>query len=257
MNFNTFTRYFFYLSLCYHYMNFYYPEKTQVFIMIVTYNCVYLYSKLQILIMKLHNQLVKYEQYNQMIDYLKDNLELINSYISSITTNVEEQVRHDPIIVLDFVINNEIEFSCNKDEFLDEATSKKEVNIVECDFVIINGEENLKKIIKYVDLKLHGSVFQMVPFMYKPILCEFLDEEDKVTKIDFCSNEKSYDFLVVGNCFDKKFLTYFMKKFYDMEVKDKYILKILDHNVNTITLESSDILKLENDGIVKIESDKN
>jgi len=238
-------------------MNFYYPEKTQIYIITVTYNCVYLYSKLQILLVKLHNELVKYEQYNQMIYYLKDNLQLINSYISSIATNVEEQFVDDPIIVLDFVINNQIEFSCNKDEILDEATNKKEVNIVECDFVIINGEDNLKKIIKYVDLKSNGSVFQMVPFMYKPILCQFLDDEDKVIKIEFCSNEKSYDFLVVGNCFDKKFLTYFMKNFYDVEVKDKYILKILDHNVNTITLEGSDILKLENHGIIKIETDKN
>lgn len=254
MNFNTFTRYFFYLSVCYHYMNFYHPEKTEIFIMNLTYNSIYLYSKLQILLFQLHNKLVKYEQYNQIVEYLKDNLEVINAYISSMTTNpTEESVGDEPIIVLDFILNNEIQFSCDKDEFLDQTITKKQVNTAAvCDFVIINCEENLKKIVQYEDLTLDEDVFKMEPFMHKPILCEFLDHEDKVTKIDFCSNDRSYDFLVIGNCFDKKFLTYFMKNFYDVEVKDNYVLKILDHNVNTITLEGSDVLKLENNGIVKI-----
>lgn len=264
MNFNTFTRYFFYLSLCYHYMNFYYPENTQIFIMTLGYNCMYLYSKSQILVFQLHNKLVKYEKYNQMIDYCKENLKIIYNFICCNSINGEEQNNitdscsdnEKSKFVLDFVLNNEIQFSCEKDEFLDEIITKKEVNTAAvCDFVIINCEENLKKIVQYEDLNLDETVFQMEPFMHKPILCEFLDHEDKVTKIDFCSNDKSYDFLVIGNCFDKKFLTYFMKNFYDVEVKDNYVLKILDHNVNTLTLESSDVLKLENDGIVKIEID--
>jgi hypothetical protein len=59
-----------------------------------------------------------------------------------------------------------------------------------------------------------------------------------------------YDFLVVGNCVDKDFLTYFMKKYYDVDVKENYVLKIIDNNANTLIIESSDTLKIDENSLV-------
>jgi hypothetical protein len=100
----------------------------------------------------------------------------------------------------------------------------------------------------------NSSIFKIEPFLYKPLLCEFKndDDDDNVIKIDFSDNNKSYNFLVVGNCFDKTFLTFFMKNYYEVDVKHKYTLKILDNNVNTLLFESSDIVHIENNYISKV-----
>ena len=50
-------------------------------------------------------------------------------------------------------------------------------------FIIIY-EDNLKKIIKHIDFikndfaSDYSSIFQLEPFLYKPLLCEFLNGDD-------------------------------------------------------------------------------
>jgi len=333
MDFNAFTRMFFYLFVCYHYAKYKCPEKTQQFLVCVGYNSIYLYSKLQILfnkkIKEIHEFLMKYEEYQKNIVLLE---KILNDFNLSSSTPVSQSTH---VITLDFISNNEICFNfekqelindylsdffpdqahdddaddddegtdniCEQDEeliaqpkesiltagrkalervllpqyddhdddddeeeienepFDDAETSKtsKDNSIINYDFVIINGEDNLKKIIKHDDLikndfvSEESSIFKLEPFLYKPMLCEFWNGDDSVTKIDFCDNSKFYDFLVVGNCFDKTFLTYFMKKYYDVDVKYNYILKILDNDVDTILFDSYDVIKLDEKCISK------
>jgi len=331
MDFNVFTRMFFYLFVCYHYAKYHYPEKTQQFVIFVCYNSIHLYSKLQILLNKklreTHDILVKYEEYQKWIFFLQKMKAEFNIYVSttilpSQSQSQSQSQRQTNEITMDFILNNEIDFSFEKNEFIrdylddffpcnkenqhddtehsesedeektDEsllslgrkalervllpheiddlhsernntnANTKSDSDvIIDYDFIVINGEDNLKKIINHVDLikndfvSEYSSIFQLEPFLYKPLLCEFLNGDDTTgTKIDFCDNNKFYDFLVVGNCFDKTFLTYFMKKYYDVDVKDNYVLKILDNNVNKLIFESSDILKLDDNCISKIKT---
>jgi hypothetical protein len=247
--------------------------------------------------------------------------EEFNIYVSTtILPSQSQSQRQTNEITMDFILNNEIDFSFEKNEFIrdylddffpgnkdnqdddtehSESEDEKKTDesllslgrkslervllshevddlhsernntnantnsdvIIDYDFIVINGEDNLKKIINHVDLikndfvSEYSSIFQLDPFLYKPLLCEFLNGHDTTaTKIDFCDNNKFYDFLVVGNCFDKTFLTYFMKKYYDVDVKDNYVLKILDNNVNKLIFESSDILKLDDNCISKIKT---
>jgi hypothetical protein len=158
--------------------------------------------------------------------------------------------------------NDDNEEEIESEPFDHEKTSKtsktsKNNSIINYDFVIINGTDNLKKIIKHDDLikndfvSEESSIFKLEPFLYKPLLCEFWNGDDRMIKIDFCDNSKFYDFLVVGNCFDKTFLTYFMKKYYDVDVKYNYILKILDNDVNSILFDRSDVIKLDEKCISK------
>lgn len=280
--FTTFTKYFFYLFVCYHYAKYRYPEKTQEFIIFVGYNSIYFYSKLQIILNKTlingHNYLIKYEKYQELISFLqkmKDEIDIVREHVLlqtffyDLDLNFNANSRSKPKdITLDFVIDNKIELTLDKPEFLNDyltdflpndSTSNKN-GVIDYDFIIINGEEKLKKIIKQLDPfknefetnPENASIFKIEPFLYKPLLCEFINgDDDNVIKIDFSDNNKSYDFLVVGNCFDKTFLTFFMKNYYEVDVKDNYKLKILDSNVNTLLYESTDIVKIENNCISK------
>jgi hypothetical protein len=285
--FNTFTRYFFYLFICYHYAKYHYPEKTQEAVIFVCYNSIYLYSKLQILVNKqiidLHNLLIKYEEYKKVLLFLhktKDNFDLLKERVLSYTAS-SEQIHKSNGVTLDFILNNEVIFTFEKSEFLNDyltdffpkENESKENDIIDYDFVIVNSYENLKNIIKHVDLIKSdfeaetSSIFKTEPFLYKPLLCEFSNQNDdavavhdktddteanpnKPIKIDFCDNNKFYDFLVVGNCFDKSFLTYFMKRYYDIDIKENYVLKIIDNNVNTLIIESTDTLTIGENSLV-------
>ena len=311
INFNTFTNYFFYLFICYHYAKYKYPDKTQEYMITVSYHCIYFYSKLQIILNKLHNTLIQNEKYCQLLSTFKSmnsDIDAIKDHILSYVSNnfglelTPDAPKPRNSVTVDIVADNNIEVTFDKDDFLDHylsifvAKHEKTDTVCECsknetlentqddsgeyanddfmevakedvkehekpgekddapkyDFIIINGEDNLKKIVKNDDLTDISCVFVMEPFLYKPILCEFLDNENNVIKIDFCDNNKMYDYLLVGNCIDKTFLTFFMKKYYDIDIKDNYVLKILDNNVNTIQFESCDIMKLETNGIVKL-----
>jgi len=284
IDFTTFTKYFFYLFVCYHYAKHHYPEKTQDFIIFVGYNSVYFYSKLQIFLNKYlvkgHNYLIQYEKYQQFLSFLqkmKDEVDIVREHVllqstfASFNFNRYSMTKTNHL-TLDFIVDNKIEFTFEKTEFLrdyltdffpndDNETSQSKTKncIIEYDFIIVNGDDNLKKIIKNIDANElesnpeNSPIFKIEPFLYKPLLCEFINGDDKVIKIDFSDNNKFYDFLVVDNCFDKTFLTFFMKKYYEVDVNDNnYILKILDNNVNTLVFESTDVVKIENNCICKI-----
>jgi len=288
ITFNTFTNYFFYLFVCYHYANYHYPEKTQTFLIFIGYNTLYLYSKLQILLNKklseVNKYLIKYKEYQNFVSFLYkisvdfDVLkERVLSYVPSKTNAQSGKNNKLNEVTIDFVLNNEVMFTFEKNEFFnnyltdffpnkkentDEIIEKESTldDSVDYNFIIINGNENLKKIIQDVDLIKNelvsesSSIFKLEPFLYKPLLCEFSNKSDdknnKPIKIDFCDNNKFYDFLVIGNCFDKLFLTYFMKKYYDVDVKENFELKILDNNVNTLIIESSDTLTIDENSLV-------
>jgi len=333
MDFNAFTRMFFYLFICYHYAKYNYPEKTDQFLIYVGYNSIYLYSKLQILLSKklndLHNVLIKCEEYQKIYLFLQNTKDECYKIILSKTFTSDAMCQTNKI-TLDFVLNNEINFSFEKDEFINDYladffpdenaeeveideqsdetifslgkkalekmlfpdeideideeimqdlqkekarakakakakangvinTDSKSDEIIDYDFIVINGQTNFKKIIKHIDsikndfVSEYSMIFQPEPFLFKPLLCEFLNgDDDKTIKIDFCDENKDYNFLVIGNAFDKKFLTYFMKKYYEIDVKEKYLLKILDNNVNTLQFSESDIMKLDENNISKI-----
>jgi len=303
IDFNTFTRFFFYLFVCYQYANYHYPEKTQKAVIFIGYNSLYLYSKLQILLNKnlfeMHNLLNKCEDYQKVLIFfykIRDNFDMLKEIVSTCISlsNSESGVIHRlNEVTLDFVLHNEVIFTFEKSEFFNDyltdffpnnkdnadetdntddtdntdGINKNELTqdeIVDYDFIIINGKDNLKKIIKHVDLIKNefesetSSIFKLEPFLYKPLLCEFSnqndqneDHDDRPIKIDFCDNNKLYDFLVIGNCFDKVFLTYIMKKYYDIDVKENYVLKIIDNNANTLIIDSNvNTLKIDENNLV-------
>ena len=110
IDFNTFTRYFFYLFVCYQYANYHYPEKTQEAVIFICYNSVYLYSKLQIFVNKKliegNNYLIKYEEYKNLLNFLNVMKHRFDMLISSYTSSKQITTHKIDKVTLDFVLNN-------------------------------------------------------------------------------------------------------------------------------------------------------
>ena len=246
MYFTIFTNYFFYFFVVYNYFRYKFPEKTQDFLIFVSYNFIYLYSKLQIILNKnkycneIYNKsTIIYTNLNNIISKHFYKRSIINSDLK-----------------IDFILNNEITKTFDPKEFLNTFYSKETMRCClvpfDYDFVIFNGDNNMKKVTKQIasyDDFIDLQVFDTEPLSYKPILCELIIK-DSIVKINLCDDTKGYNFLVLNNCLDKLFFTYFMKRYYDIDIKEDYVIKILDHNVTTHLSDSSETIKFEKANII-------
>jgi hypothetical protein len=271
MNFSSFTNLFFYLFVVYQYSNYKYPEKTQEYIFIISYNSVYYFSKLQLFFNKIisisHSYLSKYEEYNSFIAKIIElkhqarDLFLLKSHMQCQSENNQ--------IFVDIICSNKLQQTINANDFIENIITKIPVNDfnfynTEFDFLIINGKSNMKKIIRKCDILFEkkqddsfdydgyfNKLFDIQSLSYKPLLCEII-LNDGIIKIEFFNNEKGYNFLVVDNYVDNKFLSYFMEKYYNVKNINDYILKILNNSVEFITFESSHVLKFDINDISKL-----
>jgi hypothetical protein len=148
-----------------------------------------------------------------------------------------------------------------KEEFIDnvKATVNDYLLVDSCDFIIVTDSNNNNKIINrdqisVTNLKSEDSAFyKITPINYKPILFEMIVGAMNI-KISFTSRDNEFNYLVLDNQFDHKFLQYFMKKYYNYDLKDgtEYELKILDDKVETISIGNNDILKITENKLIKI-----
>lgn len=246
MYFTIFTNYFFYFFAVYNYLMYKFPEKTHETLILVSYNFIYCYSKLQII---LNRNKYCNEIYNKSVIIYTNLNNIINqNFYKPSPINLETKV--------DFILSNEVKKSFEPEEFLNTFYSKETTKCCltsfEYDFVIFNGDNNMKKITKQITTEddfIDLQVFDMEPLNYKPILCELIIK-DNIVKIDLCDDTKGYNFLVLNNCLDKLFFIYFMKKYYDFDISEEYTIKILDHTVTTQLFDSSETIKFEKENIV-------
>ena len=69
----------------------------------------------------------------------------------------------------------------------------------------------------------------------KFIFTEITFSNEKI-KINFKTD--TYNYYLVGNVFDKKFIVYFMKRYY-FRIVDNYTIKIIDNDVNTNSFDET------------------
>lgn len=243
MYFTIFTNYFFYFYVIYNYLKYKFPEQTQDILIVISYNFVYLYSKLQIILNKNKNYTDLYNKFQTIYNNFN---KTTNTSCSSPETK----------ITLDFVFDNEIKITFEKQEFLDNFYFNETVkagDIIDYDFIIVNGTNNLKKIITkntFETFEKFETIFEIEPLNYEPILCEVITK-DKVVKINLRDDNKGYNFLILNNCLHSQFFIYFMEKYYEIDITEDYVIKILDDMVNAHLFESSEILKFEKNNIIK------
>jgi hypothetical protein len=214
--------------------------------------------------------LEKNENYNKYIEktieiksFLSDKfMYFINTYFdSNYYSSFKKNDGNKEQIIFDFIIDNKVNFSMFKEELIDnlESTVMDNALLDSCDFIILTDSNNNNKIINkdqinVTNLKSKDSVlYKITPINYKPILFEMIVGAMNI-KISFTSRDNVFNYLVVDNNFDSKFLQYFMKKYYNYDLKDgtEYELKILDDKVETISICNSDILKITENKLIKI-----
>ena len=196
-----------------------FPEELKNFMVSLSYNVIYIYSKVQILFMKYNKKL------NEFIESNPSLLKIKNDFILLIQST---------------------KCSANKLEFI------KNGNLIEnkssdYDFAIysdlkINTICENKKIFQNNQQLTEDYEISNIQFM----LIELLVGEEKTFKITL-KNEK-YNFYVVENMISKDFFTYYLKNIHDDKFdlteesikEDKITIKIIDHDVNKIEFYLTD-----------------
>ena len=79
---------------------------------------------------------------------------------------------------------------------------------------------------------------------------------DKEYKINLKSENERYNYYLVDNIINKKFMIYYLIEFYNEDFSkspDKFILKLIDHNVNSFEIDitdTSNYIQIKKDGYI-------
>jgi hypothetical protein len=206
-----------------------YSEKYNSLITNGGFYLIQLYSKIQILCNKLAAS-------NPTILHLINQI-FNNSHISTYEPDVE------------FILDGHVNFLATKEELLKEGITY--CNKVDYDFIIYSSYDKSNKIV-------NKTIFTTIPcetdFHYLTADIRFVLSEveinDKTIKIDFKTDD--YNYYIVNNVINHKFLEYFLKKYYSREIIEFHEfekpfqdmkLKILDHNVERQEFDLTTALK--------------
>jgi hypothetical protein len=181
-----------------------FPEYFKDFLLVTSYNCIYYFSKLQIILIKVKNQFNKLIDSNESLLKLKNDINKLNFYF------------HDKEL--------------------------KENNVDYCDgynFYIYNYVNNnyVNRAIYYNDNMIPKNEVSDIKFM----LIEF-NIGEKSYKIDLKTDV--FNYYLIGNKFIKDFFIYYIKKHINInetiDDNQKFSLKIIDQNVNNVEIEFTD-----------------
>jgi hypothetical protein len=196
-----------------------FPEELKNFMVSLSYNVIYIYSKAQILFMKYNKKINEFIESNPSLLKIKNDFNLL---IQSTKYRVNK---------LEFIKNgNLIE---NKSTDYDFAIySDLKINTICENKKIFQNNEQLTE-----DYEISNIQFMLI---------ELLVGEKKTFKITL-KNEK-YNFYIVENMLSKDFFTYYLKNIHDDKFdlteesikEDKITIKIIDHDVNKIEFDLTD-----------------
>jgi hypothetical protein len=216
-----------------------YQEKYNSVITNGGFSLIQLYSKIQILCNKLAVS-------NPTI------LHLVNQLF-----NNSHNSMYDPDV--EFVLDGHVNFLGTKEELVKEGI--KHYNDVDYDFIIYSHYDKVEKIVnKTIFTKMPDeSDFQYSTADIRFVLTE-VEINDKIIKVEFKTD--NYNYYIVNNVINHKFLEYFLKKYYQCEIIDFHEfekpfkdmkLKILDHNVEKQEFDFKSVLKINKFDYSKID----
>jgi hypothetical protein len=187
-----------------------YPEQFQRFIIDFSFGCIYLFSRFQIFVVRLNNNLNKFIDENPLLLKIKNNINkiLTKNNNESITLHYENYK---------FCVQNYV-----KDGLI------------------------YKKII--YDENIIPSSFEQCEIKF--MLIEFCIGDKNCNKYKIDLKTSLFDFYLVGNKFTKEFFIFYIKIYLNISDNinndDKCYLKIIDHDINSVCLEFNN----ENDSII-------
>jgi len=216
-----------------------FPEKYNSFVTNGGFSVIQFYSKMQILCNKLAAS-------NPTILHLANRM-FNNSHSSMYEPDVE------------FILDGRVHLLATKAEMLNEGSSFNKEAVF--DFIIYSNYDEVKQLV-------NKTIFTKLPckddFHYSVSDISFMLSEveinDKTIKVDFKTN--NYNYYIVNNVINHKFLEYFLKKYHQREIMDFHEfekpfhdmkLKILDHNIDKQEFDFKHTLKINKNDYSKIE----
>lgn len=216
-----------------------YPEKYNQLLVFASYNLIYLYSRGQLFFIKVNNNMRK------LIEEHSTKYPELSHHLNKILKNDKIEQKN----TVEYIFNGKQIFKDNLDNV--NFTSRP----IEYDFIIITENENKhectyknKRIIKKIEDWDNSFEESNIRFVLTEATMKETDqtdkkdreqeqkeEEDDAIKVEFKTNE--YNFYIVNNVFDEKFMIYFLTTYYTEEFKQvdfklqDISLSILDENV--------------------------
>jgi hypothetical protein len=227
-----------------------YPETYQFIIIYGTHKIIYFVSSIQLLSKKINNFLTPFFR-NKL-----SQIPFINKLFIKDSNNDLNDLND---LNVEFIHNGNVIHLANINEIKNEELTFLNMSFI-FDFMIYSkydvSSEISDKIIFY--RFPNNEEYDYEKSKIKFILSEFIIG-DKCIKIDF--KTESYNYYVINNVFEQRFLKYFIKKYYFDEIKDieniedsldSMILKIIDHNASSETFDEKNILKIDKNNYKKI-----
>ena len=206
-----------------------FPQEFDRFMIIISFNCIYFYSKLQICLFQLNNKLNKIIEGNNTLLKIKNDLD---SLISP---------KRDHLDITEFIKDGK-------------SIIISETSIEKYDFLIrsfISDDKNT--VIKKISFKIEEPNFIFNHSDIRFILMEIKTRENKLYKVDLKTD--TYVYYLVGNIFTKPFFVYYLINYLNIDesiIDDPILsLKIIDHNVDTHEIIFTD----KNQGILLEKND--
>jgi hypothetical protein len=201
-----------------------FPTKFQNFIIGLSYNSIYYFSKLQIFFGKIKRNVDIFIESNPDLLKIKESLETVFSKPTS-----QQVIRY-------FVKNSKLYNLSDK-------------NIAEPDFIILSCLSSdkkcmNKKIIYNTDANMNNIDDILIDERcdINFLLIEFKVGDNQRHKIDL--KTEHYNYYIVGNKFTKEFFIFYLNEYlkFDTDIKDtdKCSLRLIDHDVNNIKLDFTD-----------------
>ena len=218
-----------------------FPAEFQRIIVSLSYNCTYLFSRLQILLSQTNTRINAYIDSNPRLLKIKNDVkEFITPYRSG-TPVMQEFIRNGKPIQL-FKKGN-----TDDDNNYDFGTVSYFSDVDNC----INTR------IVYKGDNTDGGVALSNTSNIKFILMELILGVNGEYKIDLKTEQYNYN--VVGNKFTGKFFKYYLRKHLNVEdeellakLEEDFIVKIIDHKVDTIEIkfvkDDNDYIEILKDG---------
>jgi hypothetical protein len=193
-----------------------FPNQLKEFCIKITYNCIYLYSKLQMYFYKLNKTLNKFIETNPILLKFREKLDLFLKPVSFTNTVYVKYGRLCQLIDL----HNEIP-----------------------DFSIVSWlSDNKNYINKQIiyDMSKKFTMSEESDIKFVLIKIKVGDGEERIINL----KTPIFNYYLVGNKITKEFLIFYLK--YYLEINDhinntdKISVNIIDHNINVIDIDFTD-----------------
>lgn len=199
-----------------------YPEKYNTCLITITFNAIYIFSMAQI-------------KFRKCQEYMYKTYPRLKSFIDEYSKTVSKN-RHNIEVILD----GNVICKTFKENILN--------NFPESYSLVIYSDYSNTSETNYVNKKIiHSELSKYNNFDYEVSNIKFMFCEihigDKTYKINLKSENERYNYYLVDNIIDKKFIIYYLIEFYNEDFhksEDKFILILLDHNINSFEIDITD-----------------